>query len=64
MEKNQKKPRLPEKDDLSYEKDPRFVAFIKDRLEKSYDRSRLIDGQKATDDIRKKLGLSKIYGQL
>jgi hypothetical protein len=44
-------------EDFSYEKDPRFVEFMKNRMEASYDRSRLIDGHEATKQICEKLGL-------
>jgi hypothetical protein len=49
-------------EDFSYEKDPRFIEFMKSRVESSYDRSRLIDGHAATRQICEKLGLH-IYDQ-
>ena len=42
---------------LDYEKDPRFIEYIKYRLERSRDPVNLIDGRKATQNIRKKIGL-------
>jgi hypothetical protein len=45
------------KENTDYEKDPRFVEYMKMLLELSRDRSRLMDGRKALAAIRKKYGL-------
>jgi hypothetical protein len=50
-------------EEFPYEKDLRFVEFIKQRVEASRDRSRLIDGHEATMQICRKLGL-RVYDQL
>ncbi|GHU06919.1 hypothetical protein FACS189431_0620 [Alphaproteobacteria bacterium] len=45
----------------AYEKDPRFVKFIKNRLKAADDPKNRIDGKKAFDDINKKYGLRESF---
>jgi len=48
---------VKKKEDLSYEKDPRFIEYMNILVGFSNDRSRIIDGRKATSALKKELGI-------
>jgi hypothetical protein len=56
--KDQPQPQ-PAADDRAYEKDSRFIEFIKNRYESSFDRSKLLDGHKVMDELMRKYGLGE-----